>query len=292
VINFHDWPLNREADGVWKKADAKQRKTWLQSGMVPADYPDPVAVDYPDLLAILEEKVKPDRTRKKENGEFALRYPLYLRWWIYGDKRPKLYSTIAGMGRVLACGLVTTHLSFGFANLPVVFMHKLAVFPFDKGKNFALLQSSIHEIWTRHYSSTLAVALNYSPSDCFETFPFPLNLSGLDAIGERYYTHRQTLMQTRREGLTTTYNRFHNAHDRAPDIQQLRELHVEMDQAVAAAYGWQDLALDHDFHDTKQGIRFTVAEAARRELLDRLLALNHQRHREEVEEEQQGRKLR
>jgi len=132
-------------------------------------------------------------------------------------------------------------------------------------------------------SGSLETRMRYTPSDCFETFPFPLNLSGLDAIGERYYTHRQTIMQTRREGLTATYNRFHNAHDRAPDIQQLRDLHVEMDQAVAAAYGWQDLALDHGFHDTQQGVRFTVAEAARRELLDRLLALNHQRHQEEVE---------
>ena len=116
--------------------------------------------------------------------------------------------------------------------------------------------------------------------------------AGLDAIGERYYTHRQNIMHTRREGLTATYNRFHNPDDRAPDIQQLRDLHVEMDQAVAAAYGWQDLALDHGFHDTKQGVRFTVSEAARRELLDRLLALNHQRHREEVEAEQQGQKVR
>ena len=134
--------------------------------------------------------------------------------------------------------------------------------------------------------------LRYTPSSGFETFPFPLNLSGLDAIGERYYTHRQTIMQTRREGLTATYNRFHNAHDRAPDIQQLRDLHVEMDRAVAAAYGWQDLALDHGFHDTKQGVRFTVSEAARRELLDLLLALNHQRHQEEVEAEREGQKVR
>jgi hypothetical protein len=139
--------------------------------------------------------------------------------------------------------------------------------------------------------------INYSPSDCFETFPFPRNLTSLDAIGERYYTHRQTLMQTRREGLTTTDNRFHNRNDRTPDIQHLRDLDVEMDHAVATAYGWDDLlpspsgrgaggeGLGHDFHDTKQGVRFTVAEAARCELLDRLLALNHERHKEEVEAE-------
>jgi hypothetical protein len=93
-------------------------------------------------------------------------------------------------------------------------------------------------------------------------------------------------------GLTATYNRFHNPTDRAPDIQQLRDLHVEMDHAVAAAYGWCDLALGHGFHDTKQGLRFTVSEPARRELLDRLLALNHQRHEEEVAAERLGKELR
>ena len=52
--------------------------------------------------------------------------------------------------------------------------------------------------------------------------------------------------------------------------------------AVAAAYGWEDIDLGHDFHETQQGLRYTIAEPARRELLARLLELNHQRHEEEV----------
>ena len=59
-------------------------------------------------------------------------------------------------------------------------------------------------------------------------------------------------------------------------------LHEEMDQAVAAAYGWSDLDLGHGFHATKQGERYTLSESARRTVLDRLLALNHQRYAEEV----------
>ena len=55
-----------------------------------------------------------------------------------------------------------------------------------------------------------------------------------------------------------------------------------MDQAVAAAYGWTDLDLDHSFHETKQGTRFTISESARREVLARLLKLNHERYAEEV----------
>lgn len=62
----------------------------------------------------------------------------------------------------------------------------------------------------------------------------------------------------------------------------LRELHREMDEAVAQAYGWDDLDLEHGFHETKQGLRFTISEAARREVLGRLLKLNHERYAEEV----------
>ena len=89
-------------------------------------------------------------------------------------------------------------------------------------------------------------------------------------------------MITRQEGLTKTYNRFHNPDESAADIQKLRDLHVEMDRAVADAYGWSDLDLGHGFHETKQGTRFTISEPARREVLARLLKLNHERHAEEV----------
>ena len=47
-------------------------------------------------------------------------------------------------------------------------------------------------------------------------------------------------------------------------------------------HGWQDLKQEHGFHDTKQGLRYTISEAAQREVLDRLLRLNHERYAEEV----------
>ena len=67
-------------------------------------------------------------------------------------------------------------------------------------------------------------------------------------------------MLSRQEGLTKTYNRFHDPDETTADIQKLRELHVEMDNAVAAAYGWTDLDLGHGFHETKQGVRYTISE--------------------------------
>lgn len=101
---------------------------------------------------------------------------------------------------------------------------------------------------------------------------------------------RSDLMRNRNEGLTKTYNRFHDPDGTSADIQKLRSLHVEMDLAVAAAYGWTDLDLGHDFHETKQGVRFTISEPARREVLQRLLKLNHERYADEVKRGLHGKK--
>jgi hypothetical protein len=88
-------------------------------------------------------------------------------------------------------------------------------------------------------------------------------------------------MAARREGLTATYNRFHSPNEVSADILALRNLQVEMDHAVANAYSWSDLDLGHDFRAARQGTRYTISESARLEVLDRLLALNHERSVEE-----------
>ena len=112
----------------------------------------------------------------------------------------------------------------------------------------------------------------------------PQDNGRLGDTGWVYLRLRSKLMADRQEGLTKTYNRFHDSDKTDSDIQKLRELHVEMDRAVAAAYGWTDLELGHGFHETKQGIRFTISEPARREVLQRLLKLNHERYAEEVKQ--------
>jgi hypothetical protein len=89
-------------------------------------------------------------------------------------------------------------------------------------------------------------------------------------------------MTSRKEGLTAIYNRFHNPTENDENIDYLRLLQVDMDRLLTNSYGWADLNLAHGFHETKQGLRFTISESARRMILDRLLALNHQRYEEEV----------
>jgi hypothetical protein len=275
VINFHDWPLNRMAVGQWTTADEKQQKGWLRSGIVPNDYPGPVASDYPDLLKIVEEKVKPERALVKR--------PVYRdMWWTFAEKQKALYSAISKMKRYLVHPMTSKHHNLVFYGHGQITSHMTVVLIIDSWSEYTILQSELHWKWSLEYGNKLETRPQYTPTDCFETFPFPKSHAPLESIGERYYQHRQSLMQIRQEGLTRTYNRFHVPKETTPDIAELRCLHVEMDNAVAAAYGWADLDLGHDFHETKQGIRYTISEAARREVLDRLLELNHQRYAEEV----------
>jgi len=242
VINFHDWPL-------------EQVET------------------YPDCMRIVREKVKPERDKVTFSKSARDK------WWQFERGRPELYTAIMGMERVLVRSQVANLHSMAWVPIGSVYDQRLVVFA---RCNFAIMQSALHESWARQFSSTMRTDMSYTPTNCFETFPFPESTNSLDTIGERYYTHRQSIMLSRQEGLTKTYNRFHNPDETDDDIVCLRELHVEMDRAVAAAYGWDDLDLGHGFHQTKQGLRYTISEAARREVLGRLLALNHERYAQEV----------
>lgn len=265
VINFHDWPLEEKHDH--------------------SDNPKgpPYAADYPDCLRIVEENVKPERQRKKPDGTFALRKPLPQRWWHYADKRPALYAAIRSMPRVLCKTRHSPNCAFELVKTGIVFQESITVFAVSSFDFFAVLSSTIHEFWAWQYGSTLGdKTLRYSSSDCFDTFPFPNSSGDLALVGERYYNFRSKVMLAHQEGLTKTYNRFHDWNEQSANIARLRALHKELDEAVAASYGWSNLDLDHGFHETTQGIRYTISESARQTVLDRLLTLNHQRYEEEV----------
>jgi hypothetical protein len=294
VISFADWPLQREDFGkLWKDAEEKEREQWLRTGIVPLDYSDSVAADYPDLLRVVELKVKPQRDR--DNREVRRKY-----WWRFGEVAPALYAAIEGFDKVLVNALYGPYLSLVFLPANQIFNNKLNVMPFQEWAVFAILQCRVHEVWARTFSSTLKDDLAYAPSDCFETFPFPHGFesnAAMEQAGREYYEVRAALMIRNNEGLTKTYNRFHDPDERQPDILRLRELHTAMDRAVLEAYGWNDLAaqakcefiLDYeDEEDESEGPRrrrkpwrYRWPDEIRDEALARLLALNAERAEEE-----------
>ena len=248
---------------------------------------------WPELMTVVEMKVKPDRVNKD-----AKKYPRMVNeWWKYWNPRIDLHSAITGLDRILAinCG-ATPHVALAFLPTGTVFAHTLAVFPFDTHAAFCALQTRPHEIWARFFGSTLEDRLRYTPSDCFETFPFPVGWEtdpALEAVGEDYYEYRAALMVRNNEGLTKTYNRFHDPYEDDPEIVKLRELHAAMDRAVLDAYGWSDVSTDCEFlldyeidEETwgrrKKPYRYRWPNEVRDDVLARLLELNAQRAAEEA----------
>ena len=212
---------------------------------------------WPELMALLDKKVKPQRQERKPNGEFKQRAPLPQKWWIHAEKRPALYSAITGSERVLATNAqASPQYTVAFMQGGSVYANSLNIFPYDTFSAHSVLQSKVHEEFARSICSSLKDDLRYNPSDCFVTFPFPTALldsaasdpahaatrQSLETIGERYHQFRAELMVTNNEGLTSTYNRFHDPAETSSGLLELRRLHGEMDQAVLNAYGWSDVA--------------------------------------------------
>ena len=255
-------------------------------------------------------------------GEYALRKPLPEKWWIYADKRPALYESIKNLPHVLVVAKTTKYGSYHFAPKDIIYTQDLTVFPYSDYFYFVVFSSTIMNEWVWKNSATMGSnTIRLNPSDCFETFPFPQNLNlkqeQLETIGKVYDKYRKQLMLGMQLGLTKTYNLFHsnaitaqsindkdkqvaalqNHLEKTPNtisfneaiqgILKLRELHMQMDEAVLDAYGWNDIYLSHDFYEVdylpeNDRIRYTIHPDARKEVLKRLLELNHKIHEEEV----------
>lgn len=267
IINFRNWPLEH-------------------------------AREYLEPFSILEEKVKPFRAKQKRKRNREV-------WWIYAEHRPGLTRSIQDIPWCFATSRVSKYLNFSAIPIDYVFSNNLYVLTIDRWDIFGVVQSTLHEVWARKYSGSLEQRLCYSPSICFDTFTFPTALwrtpdTGIAEIGEHFHMHRKELMQSLWLGLTKIYNLFH-ARDLSPEMVakeskkdmatstsgfdaliELRRFHVKLDNSVRDAYGWQDLELEHDFHEVEtlpenDRVRYTISPAARREVLKRLFSENHAR---------------
>jgi hypothetical protein len=151
----------------------------------------------------------------------------------------------------------------------------------DRDAMFAAVQSMRHQVWTEKNASSMRTDTRYTPSDCFETFPLPELTERMDETGKALDDARRAAMDARQIGLTDVSKLMHNPTMRNADIVALRQAVITNDAAVSAAYGWDDLDLEHGFYDQGRGPRFTVSPAARKEILRLLLAENHRRYAEE-----------
>jgi hypothetical protein len=248
---------------------------------------------WPELVKLVRLSVLPFREKRADNAQ-SLR--LKELWWRWHTERPSLYKAIVGRTRVIVSSQVSTQFVFAFQPTNVVFGVTLNVFALSSNAALCSLQSRPHEIWARFFGSSMKDDPRYTPTDCFETFPFPENwqkLPTLEAAGQAYCDFRDSLLVRNGEGLTKTYNRFHDPDERDPEIMELRRLHAAMDKAMLDAYGWGDIPTDceflleyeideEDWGQKKKPYRYRWPDDVRDEVLARLLEMNAERARTEA----------
>ncbi|MER7845132.1 DNA methyltransferase [Kitasatospora sp. NPDC096077] len=264
AVNFHDWPEER-------------------------------ARKYPKAFAKLLSEVKP-KCEEKDPKSYS---GLMGRWWQYWRPRGELTRSLMGLDRCIAMARVSKAVMPVMVTANQVFSDVTVVFSSDDPAMLGLLSSAPHYWWAIDRASTLETRVRYTHTDVFETLVRPPLTRDLRAAGTRLDDFRGKLMRDREMGLTATYNLVHDPACEDSDIAELRGIHEEIDRATIAAYGWYDLLdptgatrpadpthetfpLDHGFHETDQGTRYTIGLLARTEIIDRLRRLNHQAYADEV----------
>jgi hypothetical protein len=246
VINFHDWPEER-------------------------------AREFDDAYDQVRRLVRPQRLTNKVKSRRE-------KWWWYSEYRRGLVEATADLERVVVLTRISRTMMPALVQAGQVFNEKIVVFATDDTAALAGLSSAPHYWWAIRYSATLKTDLQYAPSDTFETFPLPDFTKEMRALGDRLDAYRRSVMLARQTGLTKTYNLVFDPAVNDSDITELRVIHKAIDEATVRAYGWDDLldSLDHGFHPAGRDLRYTIGPDAQRDILDRLLELNHERYAEEV----------
>lgn len=200
------------------------------------------AMAFPEAIRLVRERVKP--RRDENNREAYRRY-----WWRFAEPRPKMRAAIEPLSRYVAGNRIGKRFLFCWAEASVCPSDLTIVFAFDDDYSIGVLISSIHGAWAHSESSTLRVDLRYTPTSCFETFPWPqpdeAAREEIGTVARQLIEQRQAVCVEQDIGLTDLYNRVDEG-----AWSELAELHRQLDEAVARAYGWES-AVAHDALEIK-----------------------------------------
>ena len=221
------------------------------------DLPHDRAAQYVGPFERLQERV---RVETEVSG-----YSPREKWWHFASVRPQMRAALRGLNLYVVTPLHSKHRIFSWAETPAIANHSVGVFAREDDYFIGVLQSRIHEVWSRAMGTQVRdreSGFRYTHTTCFETFPFP-ELSDVqrDAIEDVVKTimwHRKNMLtpseDTPEEMIREmTLNHLYNRFDRWLQID-----HEKLDRAVFDAYGWPEDPQDLD-DDT---------------ILERLLELN------------------
>lgn len=200
---------------------------------------------WPEALEIVRARVKPTRDRHAKTRERT-------QWWKFSRSVPDLFAAIKDFPRFIACPAQAKRFFMVWCEPRWCPSNLTAVFAFSGDAALGVLASSIHTRWATLQSTTLETRPRYTVNS-FATFPWPrVSLTASSLIGDvaaSIVARRSEICLQSEIGLTQLYNAVDDgAH------ADLRDMHVQLDEAVAAAYGWPASAA----HDPEESNRLLL----------------------------------
>lgn len=188
------------------------------------------AARYPEALRIVRERVKPERDRNRDRG-------FRERWWRFGRPRGEMREALGPLERYIAGNCQGKRFLFAWQDVSTCPSNLTNVFAFDDDYAMGILTSVVHQTWAHSEASTLRIDLRYTPTSCFETFPWPEpddpTRERIGVIAAELVAERQAITVSEGIGLTD----FYNAVDEGA-WEKVGELHRQLDLEVLAAYGF------------------------------------------------------
>ena len=236
------------------------------------------ASNYVTAFKIVESKVKP--TRLKFDSK---KYPkLVNEWWKFWNPRHELYAACEKVSDVVALSRVSTFMTPVVVESGPVFTDAVVVWPSEDRALFALLSSWHHRSWAQWWGSGMRNDSRYVTSDCYETFPFPVRSDSLNELGQKLDLMQKDLKLRRQIGITNLYKLFHNPLIVDEDINELRDLHKNIDKELHSLYGFDFEKGEYEFSEFKNLVQFGPNKDDRIRILQGLLAENKKQHEGQV----------
>jgi len=165
MVNPHGRP-NSDVVVPWVNGrDVTQRS----NGKYIVDFGDrseEAAARYEAPFALVTERVKPARLSNRRDTYRKL-------WWIHVEPRPAMKRALDPLTRFIATPTVAKHRLFVWLAAPTLPDHQLIVFGWEDDRWLGLLHSKLHGTWALRLGTRLETRPRYTPTTCFETFPFP-----------------------------------------------------------------------------------------------------------------------
>jgi len=125
-----------------------------------------VAAKYERPFKRIDENVRPLREKNKRKSYRE-------KWWIHVEPRPAMRSGLQTLRRFLTTISLGKHRLFVWMERPTLADHQLFAFIREDDYFFGVLHSRLHEVWALRLGTRLETRPRYTPTTCFETFPFP-----------------------------------------------------------------------------------------------------------------------